>query len=414
MTYSLTAPATLQGQIDLPASKSLSNRALILSALAQETDRQAQGFGRLTNLSDCDDTRVMIEALNTGKHDLNIGAAGTAMRFLTAYLSLQPGRWTLTGTERMRNRPIRLLVEALKSLGATIEYTDKIGYPPLSITGGRLQGGTIDIEGSISSQYLSALMMAGPCMNQGLILNIKGPLISRPYARMTLQMMAAFGVTASWEENCISIPAAAYQAIDYTVEPDWSAASYWYELLSLAPAGELFLKGLKADSLQGDAAIARFFSTLGVITTLDLEGIRLTKTNVTTSFFEADLTDQPDLAQTLAVTCAALDRPFHLTGLASLKIKETDRIAALKTEAAKLGYVFEETPDFGLSWTGKRCAPMEKPRIATYEDHRMALCFAPFAFRQKQLEIDHPGVVSKSYPQFWSALETVGFSVEHL
>ncbi|NLT02488.1 MAG: 3-phosphoshikimate 1-carboxyvinyltransferase [Bacteroidales bacterium] len=407
MTYRLIAPSTLHGQIHLPASKSLSNRALILNALSQ-------GKGKLSNLSDCDDTSVMIEALRSGQYDLNIGAAGTAMRFLTAYLCLQPGRWTLTGTERMKNRPIAVLVEALRKLGATVEYGEKPGYPPLTITGGPVQGGCIEIEGGISSQYLSALMMAGPCMDKGLTLNIKGDLISQPYARMTLQMMAAFGVMADWQEKGINIPKASYQAIDYTVESDWSAASYWYELLSLAPSGELFLKGLEANSLQGDAAIADFFQSLGVKTTWEEGGVRLTKTSVETTRFEADLTDQPDLAQTLAVTCAALERPFCLTGLASLKIKETDRIAALQTEAAKLGFVFEEFPANGLSWTGKRCVPTENPVISTYEDHRMALSFAPFAFRQKGLQIEHPEVVSKSYPTFWNALAAVGFSVEHL
>lgn len=407
MTYRLTAPATLQGHIDLPASKSLSNRALILNALAQ-------GTGTLANLSDCDDTKVMVEALGSGKHDLDIGAAGTAMRFLTAYLCLQPGRWTLTGTERMKHRPIGLLVNALNSLGATIEYLEKPGYPPLIITGGTLKGGAIDIEGGISSQYLSALMMAGPSMESGLTLTIKGPLISQPYARMTLRMMAAYGVKASWQGHCISIPSAPYRAIDYTVESDWSAASYWYELLSLAPSGELFLKGLEPDSLQGDAAIAGFFENLGVKTTWENGGVRLNKIPVTSTRFEADLTDQPDLAQTLTVTCIALGIPFCLTGLASLKIKETDRCTALRAEASKLGYVVEETPMNGLSWTGGRCEPVPNPRISTYEDHRMALSFSPFAFRQKGLLIDHPGVVSKSYPTFWNALEMAGFDVEHL
>lgn len=407
MTYCLTAPTNLQGHIDLPASKSLSNRALILSALTQ-------GAGKLTNLSDCDDTRVMIEALQAGKHDLNIGAAGTAMRFLTAYLSLQPGQWTLTGTERMKNRPISLLVEALRSLGASIEYLEKEGYPPLVINGGSLQGGTITIDGGISSQYLSALMMVGPRMNKGLTLTIKGKLISQPYARMTLRMMTAYGINATWQDNQIILPAGAYRAIDYHVEADWSAASYWYELLSLAPSGELILHALEADSLQGDAAIVNYFKPLGVATTWIEGGVRLTKTKVETSRFEADLSNQPDLAQTLAVTCAALDIPFCLKGLGSLKIKETDRIAALLTEAAKLGYVFEETPANGLSWTGKRCTPEAEPVIATYEDHRMALSFAPFAFKQKGLKIAHPAVVSKSYPAFWNALEAVGFSVEHL
>lgn len=407
MTYRLTPPDTLNSRIDLPASKSLSNRALMLNALSK-------GTGRLSNLSDCDDTRVMVEALRSGTHHIDIGAAGTAMRFLTAYLSLQPGTWTLTGTERMKNRPIGLLVDALRILGARIDYPERPGYPPLTITGGPLKGGSVCIDGGISSQYLSALIMAGPCMDAGLTLQIQGQLISTPYARMTLQMMAAFGVEATWEADRIRIPSAEYRTVDYTVESDWSAASYWYELLCLAPEGELFLKGLAANSLQGDAAIATFFEPLGVRTTWEPGGVRLTKIPVTASRFEVDLTDQPDLAQTLVVTCLALNLPFRLTGLSSLKIKETDRIAALQAESARLGYVLEETPANGLSWHGKRCIPMEQPTIRTYEDHRMALSFSPFAFKLKGLCIEHPEVVGKSYPSYWKALETVGFKVEPL
>ncbi|MDP4276777.1 MAG: 3-phosphoshikimate 1-carboxyvinyltransferase [Bacteroidota bacterium] len=404
MPVSLHAPATLQGSIGLPASKSISNRALILNALAGE------GF-TLDNLADCDDTHVMVKALNSMGETIDIGAAGTSMRFLTAFLTLQHGKRELTGSERMKNRPIGVLVDALRRLGATIDYAGKEGFPPLIITGKPMAGGEIDLDGSISSQYLSALMMVGPCLQQGLTLHIKGTLISKPYAEMTVKMMSLYGVSIDWKDTIIHIPPQHYQAISFRVESDWSAASYWYELLCLAPEGAVQLKGLSSDSLQGDSRIASLFEPLGVHTDFTPEGVTLTKTAVQASFFQADLTDQPDLAQTLVLTCLLKSRPFRLTGLQTLRIKETDRIHALMAESEKLGYLIKETSPGTLEWQGERCATVPGIEIETYDDHRMAMAFAPAAFIRDGLIIRHPEVVSKSYPGFWHDLQTAGFTI---
>lgn len=405
MQYLLHAPASLSGTVSLPASKSISNRALILNALSG--GNQAVG-----NLADCDDTNVLIHALSTDSHRLDIGAAGTSMRFLTAFLCLKAGMWELTGTERMKNRPISPLVNALRSLGATIDYLEKEGYPPLRILGGNVAGGTIEIDGSISSQYLSALMMAGPCMRNGLNIDIKGTLISEPYARMTIEMMALFGVHVHWNGQTISIDPQHYKPVPFTVESDWSAASYWYEMLSLAGKGSLFLNGLEKDSLQGDSTVADYFSELGVATVYEPNGVSLHASSVRSTRFEADLTKQPDLAQTLVMTCALKGIPFNICGLRSLRIKETDRIAALVAEGRKLGFYFSVLPETGLSWAGERGEPQAEPVIDTYEDHRMAMSFAPAALVLPSIRIREPQVVSKSYPGFWNDLASIGFSLQ--
>lgn len=404
MQYLIQAPDTLSGTIKLPASKSISNRALILNALSGNTQP-------VHNLAKCDDTRVMVTALSSGSRLIDIEAAGTSMRFLTAYLCLKEGDRELTGTERMRNRPIHVLVDALRHLGARIDYLEKEGYPPLRIRGGSLRGGTVTVDGSISSQYLSALAMIGPCMDHGLQLTIKGNLISTPYARMTLAMMDHYGVQATWSTNTITIPPQAYQPNPFTVESDWSAASYWYEMLSLAGNGELFLNGLQQNSLQGDARVADYFATLGVSTRFEPGGVRLQAIPINTTHFKADLTDQPDLAQTLVMTCALKGIPFSITGLDSLRIKETDRIEALVTESRKLGYNFNVTPDNSLSWAGERCEPQAEASIRTYADHRMAMSFAPAALVFPSVRILEPQVVSKSYPEFWNDLLAIGFSL---
>lgn len=405
MQYLFHAPASLSGTIMLPASKSISNRALILNVLSG--GKQAVG-----NLADCDDTNVLVKALSSENKLIDIGAAGTSMRFLTAYLCLKEGIWELTGTERMKNRPIHVLVGALRHLGATIDYLEKDGYPPLRIHGGSLQGGSIELDGSISSQYLSALMMVGPCMQQGLKLTIKDTLISEPYARMTLEMMAQYGVKATWKNDTITIAHQPYQAIPFTVESDWSAASYWYEMLCLAGKGSLFLSGLQENSLQGDSKVADYFAELGITTLFEPDGVRLQASPLQVARFEADLSEQPDLAQTLVMTCALKNIPFTITGLRTLRIKETDRIAALVNEGRKLGYCFNVLPEIGLSWSGERCESQAEPIIDTYEDHRMAMSFAPAALIFPSLRIREPQVVSKSYPGFWNDLNAAGFSIK--
>ncbi|MDP4239156.1 MAG: 3-phosphoshikimate 1-carboxyvinyltransferase [Bacteroidota bacterium] len=383
----------LNVRINLPASKSISNRALILNALAYSPYD-------IQNLSDCDDTRVTRKALDSNDTTFDIGAAGTAMRFLTAFLAKTYGEWVITGSERMKQRPIKLLVDALNTLGARIEYIEKEGYPPLRIFGSALTGGEIHLNGSVSSQYISALMMIAPYMQKGLKIILDGDIISRPYIQMTLKMMSEFGVTTNFVDNIIDIEAQTYRPIQYKVESDWSAASYWYEILSLVGSGEVFLSGLQQNSHQGDSKVAGLFEQLGIKTEYKPEGVLLTPTGKTTSKMEYNFTDQPDLAQTFAVTCCLKEIPFVFSGLQSLKIKETDRIAALKYELRKLGYILNEPDEGFLAWEHEKCEPAKKISIATYEDHRMAMAFAPAALLTS-ITIEHPEVVSKSYPGFW-------------
>lgn len=404
MSFSINAAKNITGIIDLPTSKSISNRALIIRAYSHNNIE-------IYNLADCDDTDVMIKALSTDDYLKNIGAAGTSMRFLTAFLALQTGKWEITGTERMKNRPISVLVDALNQLGANIKYKEKEGFPPLEIIGNEINGGKININGNISSQYISALLMAGPCMRNGLEITITGNLISKPYAEMTLKMMEYFGIRYAWNGNQILIARQDYRFRPFTIEGDWSAASYWYEILSLAESGSLKLKGLKKDSLQGDSKIADYFESLGIRTTYGEGFAELTKSEILTGFFSADLEDQPDLAQTIVVTCLLKNIPFKITGLQTLKIKETDRISALINESKKLGYVIKEHNDNSLIWDGERCEKEESISIATYEDHRMAMSFAPASFKYDNLIIEHPEVVSKSYPGYWKDLETCGFVI---
>ena len=416
MRYKLSAPANLHTTIQLPASKSISNRALILHALAQGSITPA-------NLSDCDDTRVMVKALDGAPEHIDILAAGTAMRFLTAYLSATPGTRIITGTERMQQRPIRILVDALRELGAKIEYAGKEGFPPLRITGTELAGKEITLAGNVSSQYISALLMIGPVLKNGLNLRLTGTIISRPYINLTLQLMTEFGATAAWSaEDCITVHPGAYKDIPFTVESDWSAASYWYQMVALSQgtaangkdntAQAVELTGLFAHSYQGDSRGAELFGKLGVRTTYTDRGVALSKCGTPVTRMEEDLVDIPDLAQTFVTTCCLMDIPFRFTGLQSLKIKETDRIQALITELRKLGYVVKSEEDSILLWDGERCQPDASPVIATYEDHRMAMAFAPAALQMADLQIADPQVVSKSYPGYWKDLQQAGFEIE--
>lgn len=406
MEYLIKAPEDrLWASIQLPASKSISNRALILNALSYSPYK-------IHNLAFCDDTDVMVEALNSNSRDFDIKAAGTAMRFLTAFLSKIVGEWTITGTERMKNRPIKLLVDALNSLGARIEYIEKEGYPPLRIFGSSLQGGEISLAGNVSSQYISALLMIAPLMENGLTLHLEGNIISRPYINLTLQLMEKFGVKATWNGQTIRVLPQEYTPIHFTVESDWSAASYWYEMMALSKDAGLELRGLFKDSLQGDAAGAKLFAQLGVATRFTDMDVRLKNNGNVTKKLIYNFVNEPDLAQTFVVTCVLLNIHFRFTGLQSLKIKETDRIEALKTELRKLGYVLTDTNDSILEWNGERCEPDPDPVIATYEDHRMAMAFAPAALvLPKGIRIADPKVVTKSYPTYWDHLKEAGFTI---
>ena len=400
--------------VNLPASKSISNRALIIHALSG-------GKNLPENLSDCDDTEVIIEALRSMPEEINIKAAGTAMRFMAAYLSVTPGTHVLTGTDRMKHRPIKILVDALRTLGAQIEYVGEEGYPPLRITGSTLEGGLLEIPGNVSSQYISALLMIGPMLKEGLTLRLLDDIISRPYIDLTLWMMGEFGAEAEWTSaDTITVSPNPYKDRRYFIENDWSGASYWYEILALNddPESEVRLTGLMDGSKQGDSITRYIFSLLGVKTKFESkkagipQTVTLQKNGRCVPKLEYDFSGCPDLAQTFVVVCAAKDIPFHFKGLSTLKIKETDRIEALKREMRKLGYVVNDVDGCELIWDGERCEPVEAVSIDTYEDHRMALAFAPYVMKKEGLVINNPQVVSKSYPKFWSDLKEAGFKIE--
>lgn len=406
-TYEINAPEYLDADIQLPASKSISNRALIIHALSgSETIPD--------NLSDCDDTRVLINALKNKPHTIDIGAAGTAMRFLTAYLSCTDGDHILTGTERMKHRPIGVLVDALRMLGADINYEGENGYPPLHIHGHKLIGGKLEIPGNISSQFISALLLIAPMMKEGLTLNLTGGIVSRPYIDLTLNVMHAYGAEVDWADaDTIVVKPKPYTEHQYLIENDWSAASYWYEMASLYPVGNVnvTLHGLRDSSRQGDSVIRYIFSLLGVRTTFAVPhstqptSVKLSRHTQHVDRLAYDFLNCPDLAQTVVVTCCALGIPFHFTGLASLRIKETDRLKALQHELEKLGFVIHAENDSELVWNGSKCEPHLDKGIDTYEDHRMAMAFAPLAIKYPGLRINNPEVVTKSYPDFWSDMQ---------
>ena len=414
MQYTITAPSRLQHIAKLPASKSISNRALIIHALSG-------GQILPENLSNCDDTEVIVAALENNPYEIDIKAAGTAMRFMTAYLAVKEGEeHVLTGTERMKHRPIGILVDALRFLGADIEYMGEEGFPPLRIRGKRLEGGLLEVPGNISSQYISALLMIGPALCHGLTIRLMGDIISRPYIDLTLWMMREFGADAEWSGyETIVIHPQPYKERAYYIENDWSAASYWYEMVALSKDTEatVRLEGLMDGSKQGDSSLRYIFSLLGVKSQFESKEqgvpttIVLSHSGRCVHRLEYDFVSAPDLAQTFVVTCAMLNVPFHFRGLSTLKIKETDRIEALKTEMRKLGYVIKDFNGSELVWDGERCEPSLEQGIDTYEDHRMALAFAPVACRIDSLRVNHPQVVTKSYPNYWEDLRSAQFSI---
>ena len=437
MQYKILSPGSVNSSIVLPSSKSISNRALAIGALAGS-------IASITNLSDCDDTEVMQRWLTERPSTVDVGAAGTSMRFSTALLAVGQGEHVITGSERMKNRPIKILVDALRRLGADISYVEKEGYPPLRIVGkGGLYYGSVSLPGNVSSQYISALMMIGPYLKDGLILTLTDKVISRPYIEMTMSLMRQFGAKVYWdcssdesngtvdeslesnsaddkstESNVIIVEPGRYAVKSFNVESDWSAASYWYEMVALSSEGDarVLLPGLYEDSLQGDSKGREVFSLLGVKTEYTKDGVLLSKKTREVDTLEYDFVKMPDLAQTFVVTCCMMGVPFHFTGLESLKIKETDRIVALKNEMAKLGFDLEDRNDSELLWDGRRRAltaeEYDSVAIDTYEDHRMAMAFAPVALVNGSIRINNPHVVSKSYPRYWDDLLAAGFQFE--
>ncbi len=367
---------------------------------------------QINNLSESEDTLTLEKALAGKSSVINVGHAGTAMRFSTAFFALQEGEWIITGSERMKNRPIGELVDALNLLGADIKYLEKKGYPPLKIKGKKLTGNKIEIDGSISSQFITALLLIAPATEHGLEIVLKNKIISASYIRLTLNLMKYMGKDCKWENNIITVPAGLYQGKDITVEADWSGASYWYEIVALADKANLMVHGLQENSLQGDAAIAGLFERTGIQTIYLENKINLVKSTTTCNFFEHDFLDNPDMVQTFAVVMVLKNIPFKFYGTQSLRIKETDRIAALQNEMKKFGANLTYSEDGILSWDGIKEQPIRGIKsIPTYQDHRMALAFSPVAMVEKSIIIQEPGVVIKSYPNFWEDLKKVGFTV---
>lgn len=395
----------LNGTINLPSSKSISNRLLIIHSLSN-SDKPIE------NISTSDDTIVMQKALHEKRNLINIGHAGTAMRFLTAYFSIIPGERIITGSERMKQRPIKILVDALRILGAEIEYEGNEGFPPLKIKGKNLKGGKTELNGNISSQYISALLLIAPILKGGLTLHLTGNIISRSYIEMTLKLMEQSGILWSWKGPDIHINEQSYNSERFFVESDWTAASYWYEMLSLSDSGSITLKNLHSESLQGDCILPSWFKGFNIKSKFKGDDVILEKTDsLVPKNLKLNFTENPDLAQTMVVLCVLKNIPFHFTGLKTLKIKETDRIFALKTELAKLGANITEPANGELSWDGSLSLKKDPiPCFSTYTDHRMALSLSPVAMC-RDIIIDSPEVVTKSYPLFFKDLVQTGYIV---
>lgn len=417
MTHHLLHSKLLTGkEIAITGSKSETNRLLLLQALYPHI--------HLENTSNSDDSEVIMQALrklmleNQGQLFIDVHHAGTAMRFLTAFFAIQEGKEVLiTGSSRMQERPIRILVEALRQLGADITYADQDGFPPLRIKGKKLLEYKVSLPAHISSQYISALLLIAPSLENGLQLTLEGEITSVPYIQMTLALLNQIGVTTSFEGNHIAVAPFEVQSAmatsqSITVESDWSSASYWYSIIALSEVGsQVTLTSYQAESLQGDQILVSLYEHLGVTTTfLPDFRLRLTKVSLPkTSHFEAHLMGAPDIAQTLAVSCFGLGISCTLTGLHTLKIKETDRLAALQQEISKLGGQIQTTEDALFLVASSHIHP--NVALATYQDHRMAMAFAPLALRVP-LIIEDAEVVSKSYPTFWSDLAQAGISGE--
>ena len=412
MTYQLSKPnRSLTGTITLDGSKSIANRVLIIQALC------AEAFS-IEKIAGSRDTETLQRLLNSKDETLDTGAAGTTFRFLTAYLALQKGTQILTGSDRMKQRPIGVLVEALRGLGAQIEYVEQEGYPPLRIGEPKqVRGGALSISAGTSSQYISALLLIAPTLPEGLQLTLEGTIVSRPYIEMTLNIMRYFGAEVTWMEQTIKVAPGAYRGRPFTVEADWSAASYYYAMAAFGEEVDLQLNGLYRDSVQGDAVVADIMRAFGIETEYNDTGIRLTRSGREKRALDQDFLTCPDLAQTVAVACAGTGKSGMFTGLETLRIKETDRIAALQNELAKVQVWLSQLP---AKFTGDpsreyfmiegNATFTDTPTFATYEDHRMAMAFAPLAMLHP-VAIEEPEVVVKSYPEYWNDLRQLGYVV---
>ena len=386
MNYKVSHPTKIVNcEVDLPSSKSISNRLLIIQALCK------QDF-EIKNLSNSDDTNSLKNALNANGDTIDVGAAGTSFRFLTSYLATQQEReFILTGTGRMKERPIQNLVAALQLLGAKISYLEKDGFPPLKIKGATILGGEITMDASISSQFISSLLLIAPTLENGLILNISENLVSKSYIQMTLRLMEEFGVKYSWNDNKIVVNQQNYIGKNYTVESDWSAATFWFQIAALTENCNIKLNGLCQKSMQGDAKAKTIFKDFGIASVFEDNALVLTKNNNQNFPKVINLIDSPDMYQSLKCTLFALNKPTEITGISTLQDKETDRVKAVENELKKLS---------------------SSNVIETYKDHRMAMSFAPLSLKYEEFIIKNSEVVSKSYPNFWKDLSRAGFIIE--
>jgi len=391
---------TLKGSIQITGSKSETNRLLVLQQFYPNL--------KIDNISNSDDSKLMQKALGSTSNEINIGHAGTAMRFLTSYFSVKENsEIVLTGSHRMKNRPIKILVDALRDLGADIKYIEKEGFPPLKILGKKLIKDSVEIEGNVSSQYISSLLLIAPTLKNGLQLKFKGEVTSVPYIKMTLQLLGELGIDYSWEKNIISIhPKPTIEEKTITVESDWSSASYYYSLCALSPNSEITLSSYNENSLQGDSVLSDIYKNLGVETIYKKNTVTLKNTGKLnpSELLDLNLIGAPDIAQTIVVTCFGLGLECYLIGLHTLKIKETDRLVALKTEIEKFGGEVEITNK--TLYLKPSTKIKDNITVATYDDHRMAMAFAPLALKVS-LQIEDPNVVSKSYPTFWEDFKKV-------
>lgn len=409
MNYRILPPDELiETTVNLPLSKSISNRALIISALTP-------GGRRPQTVAGCTDTEALLRGLDAPDGSrIDVGAAGTAMRFLTAYFAATPGRSvTLDGSERMRRRPIGPLVDALRAAGAEIDYLADEGFPPLAIRGRKLEGGELNISAAVSSQFISALMMIAPATQRGMTLHLGGTPVSQPYIDMTAELMTRAGAVIERRGDTLAIATGQYSPADFPVEADWSAASYWFEIAAIS-SGFVTLKGLTPQSLQGDARIAELIKVTGLTSEWTDGDLELIPTPDPQSRLMVDLGGCPDLAPTLAVTCCLLSIPFRFTGLSTLRIKETDRLAALKEELIKFGFPLTVEDGDTLMWPGTRYPIFEPPVVETYGDHRIAMAFAPAALFIDGLVIKDAEVVEKSYPAFWDDMRHAGFTLQEV
>jgi 3-phosphoshikimate 1-carboxyvinyltransferase len=406
-------------QIDLPLSKSILNRLLIINYLSGNApvngiEKEAADVVSMHRLLH----EISLESGTTDAvTELNAGNAGTVMRFLTALLAITPGKWKLTGSERMLQRPIQSLTDALQQLGADIQFENIAGCPPFIINGNAgLTGGKLEINAGISSQFVSALMMIAPLLKTGLTIYMKGEVISSSYIRMTQALMQKCGAKVRFDGNEIAVEPGSYSKVDFSAmaEPDWSAAAFWYQVAAFAPNADILLLGVKEKSVQGDSVLPEIFGKFGVSSEFTDEGLHITKSSVAFSKeFDYDFTDCPDLAQAVIVTCAALGIKGRYSGLKTLRVKETDRIAALKNELSKLGYGVEIDGD-EIILNGKihLSSKTESPVvIRCYDDHRMAMSFATLALLRSDICLDEPEVVKKSYPGFWRDMEEIGIVI---